>query len=332
MDFRKGKLFHPSCLTFLPDFPLTNGYAPPKRNTLLRRFGRIQGGPMFIRASLIVFLLAPLVSPSFSQSTSAQLGTDIRELELQIKEAELENGKYSGGLVKALIEARIQILKQTDAMLSQKLKAQANTVNLTYTIEGKPFVVTQELKATVPNIEGELKKLDSQIAQQKIEAAKYSGGLVLAMTLSTIAQLEQTKAMLDQRRLSILYSLPQYISPTQAPIPAGTKTTPAAADSAAAQQQLQIQIVDIDAKITESNSTWSRFAWKLTVKNLSAVPHELEATIEFQDTDGFIVDSDREYSLLIAPNEEHVFTGTKLLKAASVGKVAKTYAKVGIRR
>src|SRR2546426_5830924 len=141
---------------------------------------------MFTRKSVVVALIVFLQGQVCFGQASAQLGTDIREIELKIKEAELENGKYAGGLVKALIEARIQIVKQSQAMLSQKLKTQANGITPTYAIDGKSFVVTQEAKASIPGIDAELKKLDLQIAQQKAEAAKYSGGLVLAMILSTV--------------------------------------------------------------------------------------------------------------------------------------------------
>ena len=57
------------------------------------------------------------------------------------------------------------------------------------------------------------------------------------------------------------------------------------------------EISDVDARVTESNNTWWRFAWRLTLKSVDTHPHTMNATIEFQDKDGFIIDKDNEYNL-----------------------------------
>jgi len=62
-----------------------------------------------------------------------------------------------------------------------------------------------------------------------------------------------------------------------------------------------------------------RFAWRLTIRNKDAVPHQLQARIEFQDHDGFVVDEDDEYGLTVPANAEDTFTGFKLITAQSAG-------------
>lgn len=83
------------------------------------------------------------------------------------------------------------------------------------------------------------------------------------------------------------------------------------------------------SRITESNSTWSRFAWRLSLRNLTRQTLKLDATIEFQDADGYVIDSAYEYDILLpADGQEHVVTGSELIKAEGAPRVAKVVSKV----
>ena len=79
--------------------------------------------------------------------------------------------------------------------------------------------------------------------------------------------------------------------------------------------------------LTESNSSWSKFAWKLTLRNNADSPQAYDMVIEFRDKDGFVVDDDREYGLTVQANSERTFTGYVLVDAGVVGNVAKVGAK-----
>ena len=92
-----------------------------------------------------------------------------------------------------------------------------------------------------------------------------------------------------------------------------------------------VEIVDVDAKVTESNSSWWKYAWKLTLRNPTKANKNYTATIEFLDSDGFVTDDDTEYDLLVAAGQERVFTGYDLVDADVAGNVAKVNAKVGLR-
>jgi hypothetical protein len=61
---------------------------------------------------------APL--QSMSQEQLDKIQADISEVDRKIAEADLENEKYVGGLIKGLIEMRIQTEKQTRATLAQQ--------------------------------------------------------------------------------------------------------------------------------------------------------------------------------------------------------------------
>ncbi|MAG37544.1 MAG: hypothetical protein CL878_15010 [Dehalococcoidia bacterium] len=92
-----------------------------------------------------------------------------------------------------------------------------------------------------------------------------------------------------------------------------------------------LDVLDIAARVTESNQSWSRFAWRLTVRNNSDSARAFDATIEFQDRDGFIVDTDREYGLVIGPQAEETFTGSTLIDASVAGSVKRLVAKISGR-
>jgi hypothetical protein len=269
------------------------------------------------------------LQPACGQSTPEKLVVDqriaseLKDVEEQIRNAEADDAKYTGGLVKSLIAARLETLKQTRAMLQQRAQAQNLNIALRYTIDGKAFEVPAGVDRDIDGIEAELAGLHSKIAAEQTDAARYSGGLVLAMKLSSIATMQQTEAMLDQKRVSLKYGLPQYIglqatqSASNAPVGAPSKPI----------EEPQFDIVSVDARVTESNSTWWKYAWKVTIRNRDAQPHAYRVTVEFHDKDGFIVDTDDGEGVVQADSETTI-TDYDLVTASVAGSIAGTKAKV----
>ncbi|MBM3128459.1 MAG: hypothetical protein FJ009_07445 [Chloroflexi bacterium] len=91
------------------------------------------------------------------------------------------------------------------------------------------------------------------------------------------------------------------------------------------------EIVKVDTRVTESNTTWWKFAWKLVLKSLSEVPLQLSAKVEFLDAEGFVVDDDSKL-VLMQPNREETFTDYKLVNAAVAGNIRSISAKVALTR
>lgn len=85
----------------------------------------------------------------------------------------------------------------------------------------------------------------------------------------------------------------------------------------------------VQAKITESNSTWSRFSWRVTLKNSGAAPKTVLALVEFQDKDGFPVERSSQQRSTIQPGSEEVLTGYELIPANVAGSVAKIVGTIG---
>jgi hypothetical protein len=255
-----------------------------------------------------------------------ELRKDLDAVSTQIKAAEAEDAHYTGGLIKALIGARLATLRHTHAMLDQRIKSWTFGIGLRYTIDGKGIVLDPTNKEQPAAIERELADLRARITTQELEASRYSGGLIQAMTLTSVATMRQTEALLDQRRLLLKYDLPAYVAASASS--GVTASAPVAAVPPSTEKTQEWEIISIGTRVTESNRVWSRFAWKLEMKNTANQPLRFDATIEFQDKDGFIVDTNTANDLVIGPNAKQIFTGFALIRAESAPRVARTLAKV----
>src|SRR5262249_12919528 len=99
----------------------------------------------------------------------------------------------------------------TRAMLQQRDSAWAFGIRINYRVDGKQFVLPAGAKELLPEIEKELAENKGKMEEQEKTVALYSGGLVQALSISTLETMKQTQALLDQRRLAIKYELPQYL-------------------------------------------------------------------------------------------------------------------------
>ncbi len=266
------------------------------------------------------------------ETEPANINEDLASLEKQIADAESEYQKYSGGLVKALLSTYLATLRQTHAMLQQRSKAWIFGIGLTYTVDGKPFVPPPNAPELLAEVEREADVARTKAVDAEADAARYSGGLVQAISLSTAATAKNTLAMVEQKRLSLKYNLPQYIafaheSPARGRDSLGASESHGVGPTPTAEPQ-KWRIVEIDSKVTESNDSWWRYAWRLTLANDSPDPVAFDATIEFQDAEGFPVDEDRQRGLFVAGNSEKTFTGYALVSVPGASRVAKTLAKV----
>lgn len=92
-----------------------------------------------------------------------------------------------------------------------------------------------------------------------------------------------------------------------------------------------LQIVDVDYAVTEKNSTWWRFSWKLDVANSTEKARAFAARIKFLDINGFILDQDTEAVLHIKGWDRQVYTGFALIRAANAPKVYQANAAITLR-
>lgn len=76
------------------------------------------------------------------------------------------------------------------------------------------------------------------------------------------------------------------------------------------------------ARVTESNSSWSRFAWKVLLTNTGTTAVRVRLDVEFVDGGGFTVESDTEYGVQLAGGEARIVYGDRLINAGSRERVA----------
>lgn len=132
----------------------------------------------------------------------ARLETELAQIKQDIDAGTRSAAIYSGGLIKDLIATRVEILKTNQALLEQRILAVQSQSNVTVaTVASK---VDEDLAS---KLAGEITQAKASINAAKAEAARYSGGLIQALKLSTVATGEQTLAMLEQQYLVAKYGL-----------------------------------------------------------------------------------------------------------------------------
>lgn len=270
-------------------------------------------------------------APAEVQPTG-EIKADIASIDAEIRRLEEEDVKFSGGLVKALIGSELHIYRQTRAMLQQRARSWLFGIGLSFTVDGKPFVSPANAPEQLAAVEREVAETRAKVADAEAEAARYSGGLVQAMSLATAATVRNTLAMLEQHRLALKYSLPQYIGFQRDDTSASPRSTASAPVAVPPKlEEKHWKIIQIDSRVTESNDVWWRYAWKLTIRNDAGTDGSFDATIEFQDSDGFVIDSARESHLAVPAQSERTFTGYTLVSVPGATRVARTNAKVAPR-
>src|SRR2546422_7491620 len=138
---------------------------------------------------MVVFLVAFATTACeqlIARERVEALKKDLEVIAAQIKATEAEDARYSGGLIKALVGARLAILRHTHAMLDQRAKSWMWGVGLRYTVDGKGFLPSPGDTAQAKALDQELAVLRGRLAAQEVEASRYAGGLVQAMTLASV--------------------------------------------------------------------------------------------------------------------------------------------------
>lgn len=162
---------------------------------------------------LILLLVLCIASPACSQSPSpedvqkiAALKAELEAVYLEIAATEDKSSSFSDGLVKALIEVRLEILRTTEALIHQRIHALESGAKITIGLAG-----TEPNEDLADQLRQEIESQLAELNGARQEAAKYSGGLVAAMKHATIATQEQSVAMLQQRYFVAKYGLPMIL-------------------------------------------------------------------------------------------------------------------------
>jgi hypothetical protein len=91
-----------------------------------------------------------------------------------------------------------------------------------------------------------------------------------------------------------------------------------------------LELVSVNTKPTESNSTWTKWAWRIVVKNNSSKAVLFLAHLQFRDADSFALDEQTSDTFRIAPLTENVFTGYRMVDASIANLVDSIYANLTV--
>ncbi|MGE5779462.1 MAG: hypothetical protein ACM30D_09160 [Hyphomicrobiales bacterium] len=122
-------------------------------------------------------------------------------------------------MIKAMLGLQREVLRTTQAMLSQKRVALIRRIDLRYTVDSSPVAPISEERFS--EIAADLEKAESELAKSEEQAARYSGGLVQVMALVTV---ETNRLSLAQARLAY------YAAKYGFALPAGQRVVGNAAD------------------------------------------------------------------------------------------------------
>lgn len=151
----------------------------------------------------------------------------------------------------------------------------------------------------------------------KVEVVRDVGNELVA-TPSPQAALEARLTELESQVAKLATRVAALEAP-KAVVPTATPT-PLAAPKAAAPDY---EILSIDSRVTESNDVWWKYAWILEVANHGTNDILFNAEIQFQDADGFVIDTARAYDLYLPAGETDQFSDYILISMPGAANVAK---------
>ena len=139
------------------------------------------------------------LTPEQKQEVAA-LKTELSQTEGEISAAKEVDQQFSGGLIKNLTTARLEVLGTNKALLEQRINAIESRAKIDVVVSGtKP---DPELAASIKT---EIDNLTAKINEAKADASQYTGGLIQVLKLSAVATEEQSMAMLQQKYLTAKY-------------------------------------------------------------------------------------------------------------------------------
>lgn len=137
--------------------------------------------------------------------TTDDLDSDLMAIHKSVAAAEAESGKYESGAIKTIIELELRTLSATARMLEQKRLSVLRRIALDYRIE---TVSKRPGSAeTLAAIEKDIADADRKAAAAQLEASKYNGGLIQAMSLVSAATERFSKSILQLKYYSEKYAI-----------------------------------------------------------------------------------------------------------------------------
>lgn len=232
--------------------------------------------------------------------TVASLRDDLSRVQKEIEQATQEDAKYSGGLIKALIGVRLEVLRISAALVEQRIHALEGAAR-----ENVVVNISKPDQARAEELLSEIEAQQKKVTEARREADRYSGGLIKALSESTVATATNTLAMLEQQYFVAKYGLAM---PSASSLPAGpaggpatqTRRSTAGPASGGSKAADCLKIETFDSSVLSSNDVYTELAWKADVVNTCAEDFSIRVNFTIYDKDEFELDSDSEDVLVPA--------------------------------
>lgn len=207
--------------------------------------------PLILMSVACIYMAACESGPTPEELAVADsLKTELSTLREDIVEAEVKSKTY-GGLLQVLSLTRLEILKTSEALLEQRINAIETGAKVDLTIPGThPDSTRAELLLQ------EIAQEEEALLKAQVEADLYTGGLVRALKLSTVATHEHTLATLRYQYLVAKYGLAMPTSEVAVDDSAPAETTTSAGlDSLLTTQPLTAWMVDTSTNPLDDSKT-----------------------------------------------------------------------------
>jgi len=158
---------------------------------------------IIIATGLALILAVVLQDP---QVSTIEIDRDRTALAAEISTTQAESEKYSPSLLKSLIEVRSAIIRNTLAMLDQKRASAIRRIALNYRLDGQLVHEASDQELNV--ILEDLSQAEKKAAASKLEAARYTGGLVQAMAFMKAEMDEMSVSQLQLKFYSAKHGIP----------------------------------------------------------------------------------------------------------------------------
>lgn len=167
----------------------------------------VRHATFLILLTMMIVCASPYARADLGPSED-ELQSRITEIETRLEKARGESANYESGLIKAMIDLRIQVMEATIDMLQQKMDSFFSFIDLDYTVDGHP--VPPISKQELSTLRDTIASLEAEIEQERAKAAQYKGGLILSMILAQIETKKVTLASLQMRYLTAQYGIPLF--------------------------------------------------------------------------------------------------------------------------
>ena len=192
-----------------------------------------------------------------------------------------------------------------------------------FLIGSRAHLYQEPSSKTVPKFDDAY--LASEREAERLQQARNAIGKAIREKIATQAKPEARKQPRKRSRGSMLPTNPVWLKPLATkPSSSGVAVKKRRRSS----RRTGLHIVSIDYRVVESNEVWWRFAWKAKIRNGSSGRIVVDVSVQFQDSDGFVLDDARAYRVPIGPGATYTVSEFALIDAGVAPRVRRISVKV----